>query len=201
MLLAGLGSLLATAVTPYGVRVWSYAAGLATNPVIRKTITEWQPPSIEVYTGAAFFVSVVVAAALLIARVRRPVPWGSLLSLVVFLAIVRIWAIPAAADLVFQPAQVLIVFLLDPLLAAFSIWVGLAVSARSSDVRVAQQLSALATLPWFALLSLFTFRILSPTVGLALAAGVLLALVDVLAYRVVSTMFDRERLLTRYGRG
>jgi hypothetical protein len=87
LLLAGLGSVLATTVTPYGYTVWSYAAGLATNPVIRKTITEWQPPSIEVYTGAAFFLSVVVVAALLIARVRRPVPWGSLLSLVVFLAI------------------------------------------------------------------------------------------------------------------
>jgi len=87
LLLAGLGSILATTVTPYGYKVWSYAAGLATNPVIRKTITEWQPPSIEVYTGAAFFLSVVVVAALLIARVRRPVPWGSLLSLVVFLAI------------------------------------------------------------------------------------------------------------------
>jgi hypothetical protein len=87
LLLAALGSLLATTVTPYGFRVWSYAAGLATNPVIRKTITEWQPPSIEVYTGAAFFLSVVAVAALLIARVRRPVPWGSLLSLVVFLAI------------------------------------------------------------------------------------------------------------------
>ena len=87
LLLAGLGSLLATTVTPYGYRVWSYAAGLATNPVIRRTISEWQPPSIEVYTGAAFFLSVVVVAALLIARVRRPVPWGSLLSLVVFLAI------------------------------------------------------------------------------------------------------------------
>ena len=44
-------------------------------------------PSIDVYTGAAFFLSVVVVAALLIARVRRPVPWGSLLSLVVFGAI------------------------------------------------------------------------------------------------------------------
>lgn len=118
----------------------------------------------------------------------------------VFLAIVRICAIPAAADLVWQPAQILIVALLDPLLAAFSIWVGLAVSARSSDVRVAQQLSALATLPWFGLLSLFTFRVLSPTVGLALAAGALLVLVDVIAYRLVSAMFDRERLLTRYGR-
>jgi hypothetical protein len=87
LLLAGLGSLLATTMTPYGYRVWSYAAGLATNPVIRRTITEWQPPSIDVYTGAAFFLSVVVVAALLIARVRRPVPWGSLLPLVVFLAI------------------------------------------------------------------------------------------------------------------
>ena len=87
LLLVGLGSLLATTVNPYGYRVWSYASGLATNPVIRSTITEWQPPSIEVYTGAAFFLSVVVVAALLIARVRRPVPWGSLLPLVVFFAI------------------------------------------------------------------------------------------------------------------
>jgi hypothetical protein len=87
LLLAGLGSLLATTVTPYGYRVWFYATDLATNPVIRRTITEWQPPSIGVYTGAAFFLSVVAVAALLIARVRRPVPWGSLLSLVVFLAI------------------------------------------------------------------------------------------------------------------
>jgi hypothetical protein len=87
LLLACLGSLLATTLNPYGYRVWSYAADLATNPVIRRTIVEWQPPTIEVYTGAAFFLSVVVVAALLIARVRRPVPWGSLLPLAVFLAI------------------------------------------------------------------------------------------------------------------
>ena len=91
LLLAGLGSLLATTVNPYGLRVWSYAADLATNPVIRRTITEWQPPTIGTYTGVAFFLSIVVVAALLIARVRRPVPWGSLLPLGVFLAI----ALPA----------------------------------------------------------------------------------------------------------
>jgi hypothetical protein len=87
LLLAGLGSVLATTVNPYGYRVWSYSAGLATNPVIRRTIAEWQPPTIEAYTGAVFFLSVVAVAALLIARVRRPVPWGSLLPLAVFLAI------------------------------------------------------------------------------------------------------------------
>jgi hypothetical protein len=87
LLLAGLGSLLATLVNPYGYRVWSYAAGLATNPVIRRAITEWQPPTIRSYTGAVFFLSVVVVAAVLIARVRRPVPWGSLLPLGVYLAV------------------------------------------------------------------------------------------------------------------
>jgi hypothetical protein len=87
LLLAGLGSLLATMLNPYGYRVWSYAVGLATNPVIRIWIREWQPPTIETFAGIAFFLSIVVVAALLIARVRRPVPWGSLVPLVVFLAI------------------------------------------------------------------------------------------------------------------
>jgi hypothetical protein len=87
VILAGLVSLLATTVNPYGYGVWSYAAGLATNPVIRRTISEWQPPTVQTYTGAAFFVSVVLVAGLLIARVRRPVPWRSLLPLVAFLAI------------------------------------------------------------------------------------------------------------------
>jgi hypothetical protein len=87
LLLAGFGSLLATMVNPYGYRVWSYAVGLATNPVIRNWIKEWRPPTIETFTGLMFFLSIVVVAALLIARVRRPVPWGSLVPLVVFLAI------------------------------------------------------------------------------------------------------------------
>jgi len=87
LLLAGLGGLLATMVNPYGYRVWSYVVGLATNPVIRTSIAEWRPPTIETFTGIVFFLSIVVVAALLIARVRRPVPWGSLLPLVVFLAI------------------------------------------------------------------------------------------------------------------
>ncbi|HTE66115.1 MAG TPA: hypothetical protein VK736_07635, partial [Candidatus Binatia bacterium] len=87
LLLAGFGSLLATMVNPYGYRVWSYAVGLATNHVIRNSIEEWGPPTIETVTGIVFFLSIVVVAALLIARVRRPVPWGSLVPLVVFLAI------------------------------------------------------------------------------------------------------------------
>lgn len=101
-LLAGAASLLATMVNPFGPRVWSYAAGLSTNPVIRRTIEEWQPPTIRTYTGAVFFLSVLGVAVLLIARVRRPVPWASLMPLAVFLVIalaairgVYWWAIAA----------------------------------------------------------------------------------------------------------
>jgi hypothetical protein len=87
VLLAALGSLVATLVNPYGYRVWTYAVGLARNPVIQETIVEWQAPTIEIYTGAVFFVSLVVVTALLIARMRQPVPWASLIPLVVFFAI------------------------------------------------------------------------------------------------------------------
>ncbi len=119
---------------------------------------------------------------------------------IVFLVVVRVRATPAVVDLVWQPAQVLAVALLDPLLALFSIWVGLAFSVRSTDVRVAQQLSALAVLPMFGLLALITYRVVTPSVWLAIGAGVVLAGLDAAAYRLVAAMFDRERLLTRYGR-
>ena len=48
--------------------------------------------------------------------------------------------------------------LLTPLLAGWSIWVGIAISTRSNDVRVAQQLSLLADLPVLLVTSLIAFN-------------------------------------------
>jgi ABC-2 type transport system permease protein len=118
----------------------------------------------------------------------------------VYALVIRTSATHAVVDLVWQPAQGLAVILFAPLLATFSIWVGLAISARSSDVRVAQQLAALAMLPVLGLTALFTFRVISPTVTVAVVGAILLVVVDAVAWRVVSAMFDRERILTRYGR-
>jgi len=98
------------------------------------------------------------------------------------------------------PGQLIALAVFAPLLAAFSIWVGLAISTRSSDVRVAQQLSAFAVLPLVGLVALFTFRVVSPTVRVAVFGALLLVVLDVGAWRIVSRLFDRERLLTRYGR-
>jgi ABC-2 type transport system permease protein len=113
-----------------------------------------------------------------------------------------VWAValPAVANLVLEPSQFVAVGFFVPLLSLFSIWVGLAFSARSSDVRVAQQLSGLAVLPMVGVLALFSFRVISPSLTVALVGVVALLLVDAFAWRVVSAMFDRERILTRYGK-
>lgn len=120
--------------------------------------------------------------------------------LALFAVVVRAGATPAVARLVWQPGRLLAFVLFDPLLAAFAIWIGLAVSVRSSDVRVAQQLSALAVLPMLGLLWLATFGILTPGFGVAVGGAVLLLVIDSVAWRLVSRMFDRERLLALVGR-
>jgi hypothetical protein len=51
------------------------------------------------------------------------------------------------------------------------------------------------------LIALYTFRVVTPSVSLAVAGAVLLGAIDAVAWRLVSAMFDRELLLTRYGRG
>ncbi len=59
---------------------------------------------------------------------------------VFFLACTALMAQPAVASEVFQWRYLIVQVLFTPLLAGWSIWVGMAISTRTSDVRVAQQL-------------------------------------------------------------
>ena len=88
---------------------------------------------------------------------------------------------------------------MTPLLAGFSIWVGIAISARSSDVRVAQQLSLLADVPVVIVTSLIAFDVIHLTPALAVGLTVALVIADVFGWRIVAPMFDRERLITGSG--
>jgi len=113
----------------------------------------------------------------------------------VFVAITQVAARPAVARAVWHAPQLPAALVFIPLLAAWAIWVGLAISARVSDTRVAQQLSVLGSLPPIALTALVSFHLISPTFGLAAAlAGALLA-VDGIACLAVARLFDRERLV------
>ena len=114
----------------------------------------------------------------------------------VFLAIVEFGAQPVVASAVLHAPQLPAELVFIPLLSAWAVWVGLAISARASETRVAQQLAPLAALPPTAVTALFSFHVVTPSFGLAAAlAGGLLA-IDCAACFFVARMFDRERLVT-----
>jgi ABC-type transport system involved in multi-copper enzyme maturation permease subunit len=113
-----------------------------------------------------------------------------------FLACVGLFAQPAVASALIRGPDLLAQLLFTPLLAAWSIWVGIAISARASDFRVAQQLGTLASLPTAVLAALVAFNVIHPTLGLALGLGAALLLLDGAGWRIVSATFDPERLLT-----
>ena len=114
----------------------------------------------------------------------------------IFLLCTALFAHPNVSDDIFQPGRILAQVLFTPLLAGWSIWAGIAISTRTSDVRVAQQLSTLVSLPPLGVTALMGFGVIRPTLALALILGAALLVIDIAAARVVATMFDRERLIT-----
>lgn len=121
------------------------------------------------------------------------------ISYVIFalvVAIIELFAQPGIAGSVVRAPEVLAQLAFTPLIAGFSIWVGMWISARSSDVRVAQQLGALAALPLVAMIALVSYGAIHPTLTFALGAGLVLAAADRLGWRVTSSAFDRERLIS-----
>jgi ABC-2 type transport system permease protein len=114
-----------------------------------------------------------------------------------FLACTQLFAQPAVAAAVLQGPDVLAQVLFTPLIALLSIWVGIGISTRSSDVRVAQQLGAVAGLPILLVAYLVAFDVIHATLGLALGVAAALLVLDGLGWRIVSAAFNRERLITR----
>ena len=114
----------------------------------------------------------------------------------VFLALVGLFAQAGVASALIQGPDLLAQVLFTPLLAGWSIWVGFAVSTRSSDVRVAQQLGVLASLPPVFGVVLIALNVIPATVALAVGCAGALVILDVLGWRLTSRLFDRERLIT-----
>jgi hypothetical protein len=81
-------------------------------------------------------------------------------------------------------------------LAGWSIWIGIGISTRASDIRVAQQLGTLSSIPPLAVVALVSFNVFTPSVTLAVVFALVLLVADVILFRIVSALFDRERLIT-----
>jgi len=115
----------------------------------------------------------------------------------IFFAVVRLFANPAVASSVFRQGPVILALVLfTPLLAGWAIVVGMAVSVRASEVRVAQQLGMIASFPPLGVIVLLGIGVIDPTFRVAIIVAVALFVIDLRALRIVSRMFDRERLVT-----
>ncbi len=113
-----------------------------------------------------------------------------------FLAWTLLFAEPAIASAILRPSDIAAQFLFTPLLACLFAWVGIAISTRSTDVRVAQQLTLLGSIPAVLVTSLIAFNVIEPSLRLGVGLAIALVIADVVGWRVVSPMFDRERLVT-----
>jgi ABC-type Na+ efflux pump permease subunit len=118
----------------------------------------------------------------------------------VVLISVRFGAAHVVRSVIFHPPQVLAQILFTPLLTVWSIWVGIGISTRASDVRVAQQLATVAGLPLLGFTSLISFQLITPSVPIAVACALVLLAADTAAWRIVSRLFDRESLVTGHHR-
>jgi ABC-2 type transport system permease protein len=119
----------------------------------------------------------------------------SYVAFLVYLAC-ALFAHPSVTSAVFGSSHLLILLLFTPLLASWSIWAGIAISTRSSDVRVAQSLGTFASFPPFILTALILFNVIPQTFGSILGLVAALLLFASLGWRLVSAMFNRERLVS-----
>lgn len=113
-----------------------------------------------------------------------------------FVAIVEIFAPQVIASAFIRGPELLAQLVFTPPLVAWSIWVGIAVSARASDPRPAAQLAILLSLPTVAITTLVAFNVIPATLPTALVLGVALLLLDLLGWRAASAAINRERLIT-----
>ncbi len=113
-----------------------------------------------------------------------------------FLLVTRLFAQPAVASAVLQGPEVLLQVLFTPLIALLTVWVSLSISTRANDVRVAMQLGAVAALPVLLVAYLITFSMIPATLALAIGIGAVLLILDAIGWRLVSALFNRERLIT-----
>lgn len=113
-----------------------------------------------------------------------------------FVASVELFAHPGIAHAVIRGPDLLAQLGFTPLMTALAIWLGIGISARTNDVRTAQQLSALASLPAVAMTTLIAYKVIHPTPSITVALAAVLVALDRIGWRLTSAAFDRERLVS-----
>jgi len=111
-------------------------------------------------------------------------------------AVIDLFANPSSATALLRGPTILAQVVFTPLVAAWSIWIGIAISARASDIRVAQQVGILVSLPSFAVALLVALNVIPANLTTAGLLAAALVGLNVLGWKVSASLFDPERLIT-----
>jgi ABC-2 type transport system permease protein len=90
------------------------------------------------------------------------------------------------------------VFITAPLLALMSVYLSILVSSKVTDIRAAQQISAVFVIPIMAVFVLQLFGYMSLNIWTLFGLSFMLLLIDVVLMIAGSTVFKREEILTKW---
>ena len=120
------------------------------------------------------------------------------LAYLVYLASVAVLGSPTAVNAVTAPGWVLAMMVMVPLLTALSVNLGILISTRVNDVRVAQQIGGLVVVPIVAIgIAQVTGRVVLDNDSFIRTTAFLVAL-DVAIFLAAKLAFQRENILTRW---
>ncbi|HEX9436690.1 MAG TPA: ABC transporter permease subunit [Candidatus Limnocylindria bacterium] len=120
------------------------------------------------------------------------------IAYVIYLVSVVLLGSPAAVRAVTAPRWILAVVVMVPLLTALSVNLGILISTRVNDVRVAQQIGGLVVVPVVALgIAQVTGRVVLDDSSF-IQMTVFLIVVDLVVFFLARLAFQRENILTRW---
>ncbi len=85
-----------------------------------------------------------------------------------------------------------------PLFAIMSVYLSIVVSSRMSDIRAAQQVSAVFVIPIMSVFILELFGYVSLTFEIVLILSIIIAIIDLFLVKASVRVFKREEILTRW---
>jgi ABC-2 type transport system permease protein len=120
------------------------------------------------------------------------------LAYAIYLASVSAIGSDAAVRAVTAPRWVLAIVVMVPLLTLLSVTLGILISTRVNDVRVAQQIGGLVVVPVVGLgIAQVTGRVVLDNEAFATFTAILIAL-DVAVFVIARLAFQRENILARW---